>query len=70
MEPSGIGLQMDVQVGYGIHAARGPFSTDRTKRLALKPLDLSGIGSALALEVKMLTNCVVKQAHATKPTRR
>ena len=34
-----------------------------TACFTLSPLDLRGIGATAALEVKVLTNCVVKQAH-------
>ncbi len=39
---------------------------NRTKRLAFKPLDLSGVSSPLTLEVEMLANRVVKQTHGDK----
>ncbi len=37
--------------------------THRPQGFTLSPLDLRGIGATAALEVKVLTNCVVKQAH-------
>ena len=42
-------------------------SANRSKRLALEPLDLSGVGATCSLEIQMLADRVVQQTHALKP---
>jgi hypothetical protein len=41
-----------------------------TERLALGTFDLPGVCAAAALQVKVLSDCVVKKTHAAKATRR
>jgi hypothetical protein len=59
-----IGVHLEVR--YRAHAAACRFAPNRTKSLSLKPLDLSGVSSALTLEVEVLANRVVKQTHGDK----
>src|ERR1700677_3439937 len=42
-------------------------SANRSKRLALEPLDLSGVRATCSLEIQMLADRVVQQTHALKP---
>ena len=42
-------------------------SANRSKRLALESLDLSGVGATCSLEIQMLADRVVQQTHALKP---
>jgi hypothetical protein len=50
--------------------ARSWVAPDGTERLTLGALDLSWIGAPAALQVEVLSDCVVKKTHAAKATRR
>ena len=54
------------KVRHRIDAARSRLAPNRAERLALKPLDLSGISSSLTLEIEVLANRVIKQTHDHK----
>jgi hypothetical protein len=61
-----LGIDVHRKVRHRAHAASSRLAPNWTKSLALKPLDLTGISSPLALEVEVLANRVVKQTHDDK----
>src|SRR3954452_18619021 len=56
-----VGLRPELDLGLRLRRLRG--AADRTERLALLARDLAGIGSVAPLELEVLANGVVQQAH-------
>ncbi len=50
-----------------VHRTNRGISANRSKRLTLEPLDLSGVGATCSLEIQMLADRIVQQTHALKP---
>src|SRR6202012_4806842 len=61
------GGRQPLRAGLGIVGdARLAVAAHRPQRLTLGALDLGRIGTAAALEVEVLANCVVEKTHARK----
>ncbi len=59
--------------GRGLHLgelSRGRVAPDGTERLTLGALNLRRVGAPAALQVEVLSDCVVKKTHSAKATRR
>src|SRR4051794_13043896 len=56
-----VGLGLELDLGLRLRRLRG--AADRTERLALLARDVAGIGSVAPLELEVLANGVVQQAH-------
>ena len=61
-----LGIYVHSKVRHRARAVPSRLAPNRTKSLALKPLDLSGVSSPLTFEIEVLANRVVKQTHDDK----